>query len=303
MLGRRLGPKQSFSKLDDDTLSRNVFTHIANCEAYVGGLSLFKRYCIFIYTLGSASINRYLIFGPKKEFDSNSAFWVKRFIMIWVNTNGDSINLALNNTPRDWNIIREYIKNINFYDNLSISNKINVYYSVISLYFETLEMIILGSPSTPGPVKAWKVASPYPGLPEANKNFQPTQVIQEPFNSCTISPTFNPDPFIAESRNSVVFDMNIVEGSKALYIPTDLHAYGYIEREIILPHGTKFNIVDFNRNTSYYIPKDTINIERIQGPDIQMGTVYQISEYHPCNTGICQVLSDNFVQYVTNVVS
>ena len=84
MLGRRLGPKQSFSKLDDDTLSRNVFTHIANCEAYVGGLSLFKRYCIFIYTLGSASINRYLIFGPKEEFDSNSAFWVKRFIMIWV---------------------------------------------------------------------------------------------------------------------------------------------------------------------------------------------------------------------------
>ena len=52
---------------------------------YVGGLSNFDRYCVWRYTIGSASVNSQLIFDKTSD---NAPFWTYLFFKYYKNTYG-----------------------------------------------------------------------------------------------------------------------------------------------------------------------------------------------------------------------
>src|ERR1700761_7402559 len=56
------------------------------CTKYIGKLSLFEQYTIWRYTIGSASINTFLIFSKISNI-KNTLYWCYLFFLYWKNTN------------------------------------------------------------------------------------------------------------------------------------------------------------------------------------------------------------------------
>jgi hypothetical protein len=288
----KLGPQSSI----DHVISESLRVHMQNCESYVSSkLSSFDKYIVWRYTIGSASINSFLITG---KIFNNAVYWTYLFFQYWNNTVKKLSDLNESNfydydLPNDFGLFFDYFKNPEYYLE-SIDNE-NIAEQILNLYILNLQRIILNSPEVLGEgFDLYKVSSKYPGLPETNDNFQRTEIQQLPFNSTTFSKEFNFVPFISPNSDSVLFVIHIPKNSKVLYVPDLYHAYTF-EHEFILPKDCTFDIYDYNIGKLNYIDPSTVNINLLQSKDnISMGSVYELNESLPCKNDICQILTRDF---------
>ena len=287
-----LGPQSS----KDHIISESLRIHMQNCEAYVSSkLSSFDRYIIWRYTIGSASVNIYLI---TNQISSNAVYWTYFFFQYWDNTVKKLSDLKDDNfydydLPEDFGEFFEYFKDPKSY--LSSINKEQIAINIIDLYVSNLQRIIINGPEVLGEgFDLYKVATRYPGLPETNDRFVKNQIKQLPFNSTTFSKEFNFAPFISPTADSILFVIHIPKGSKILYVPELYHAYTF-EHELILPKDCTFDIYDYKISNLNYIDPSTVNINMLQPADnISMGSVYEIDESLPCGNDKCQIFTRLF---------
>ena len=287
-----LGPQSS----KDHVISESLRVHMQNCEAYVSSkLSYFDRYIVWRYTIGSASINNFLITG---RLSDNTIYWVYLFFEYWNNTVKKLSDLNGSNfydydLPDDFGLFFDYFKDPKFYL-LSINKEI-IAKQIVELYIFNFQRIILNSPEVLGEgFDLYKVSSKYPGLPETNDNFRNVYIKQLPFNSTTFSKEFNFAPFISPTMDSILFVIHIPKNSRILYVPDLYHAYTF-EHEFILPKDCSFDIYSYKVGKLNYIDPTTVNINLLQPKNnISMGSVYEINESLPCGNDICQILTKNF---------
>lgn len=256
------------------------------CISYISKLSPFDKYCVWRYTIGSASVNHLLIFN---KLSDNSPRWTYLFFLFYHNTYGNKY------LPSDFRLYEQYFINPKSYNNSP--DKLFIAETIIRFYIKRLEYIIFNSPSTPGDFNVFKVSSKYPGLPDKN-NELPVDVLQLPFNSTTINPYFNYAPFINPDATCCLFNILIPKGSKCLYVPSEYHAYPF-EQEIILPPGSTLNVFDIKISILNYIDPKTVNIIKLSDEkDIVMGNVYVLDEYFPCGQSQCRIQKRRFTTYI-----
>lgn len=288
----KLGPQSS----TNHEISESLRIHMQNCESYISSkLSSFDRYIIWRYTIGSGSVNSFLI---TNKIQNNSVYWTYLFFQYWNNTvrklsdlNGsDFYDYDL---PDDFGIFFEYFKNPDSYLKSEINKEI-IAQQVIILYISNLQRIILGSPEVLGDgFDIYKVSSKYPGLPESD-NFSKREIKQLPFNSTTFYEEFNFAPFISPSADSVLFVIHIPKGSRILYISDLYHAYAF-ERELILPKDCTFDIFNYKVGVLNYIDPSSVNVNLLQSRNnISMGSVYEINESLPCGKSVCKISTRDF---------
>jgi hypothetical protein len=272
---------------------------IDDCDDYLFRLSEFDKYCVWRYTIGSASINKYLIFHKYENddlMDDNSYYWTYLFFLYW-NTNGSKEKL-----PNDFIRFKLFFDQPSRFLSLKISQtKSNITRIIITNYINKLQKIILDGPIVQDDIIVYKVSSLYPGLPSLNSAFVPTLVKQDPFNSTTINKALNFEMFISPTSTSVIFKLLIPAGTKGvLYVNSDLHAYGSIEREILLPRDCSFDIINHVVNTLTYVDPTTVNLVNIQDKKkIKIGAVYEMNDFDPCKHGECLIQSKQFNVFET----
>jgi hypothetical protein len=253
---------------------------------------------VWRYTLGSASVNNFLITGNMPTDTTDTVYWVYLFFLYWDNTVKKLSDLTDSDfydydLPDDFGLFFDYFKDPNYYF-LSI-DKENIAVQIINLYILNLQRIILNSPEVLGEgFDLYKIASKYPGLPETNNNFKNTQIKQLPFNSTTFSKEFNFAPFISPNKDNILFVIHVPKLTRILYIPNLYHAYPF-EHEFILPKDCTFDIYNYYVGILNYIDPMTVNINLLQPIDnISMGSVYEINESLPCGKNKCQILTKSF---------
>lgn len=296
----KLGP----SSTTDHVISDPLRIHMQNCNEYVSSkLTKFERYIVWRYTIGSGSVNRYLI---SKNISNDSLYWTYLFFKYWDNTvkklsDVEESEYYSYELPEDFGIFFDNFKDPESYLKLSYTNRKDIAKKIIELYIVNLQRIILNSPDVlDDGFHVYKVASKYDGLPQTNINFQPTNLKQLPFNSTTYSKEFNFIPFINPNVDSVLFDIHVSKHCKILYVPELYHAYGF-ERELIMPKDCFFDIYNYDIGELNYITVDSVNINELQEKkNISMGSVYEINEYMPCKNSQCEVFSEYFNFLISN---
>jgi hypothetical protein len=291
-----IGPTTETEKYNGSLLK-----FITDSQRYTSNLSLFRKYILWRYTIGSGAINSRLIF--QKDSD-NSTYWVFLFLKYFKSTvqqtdpnanvrNSDLLPkfrpyLEYFNEPRKLMIAPEYLK-------------AKIVSNIIGHYINELQSILQSGPLVQGTgFRVFKVSSAYPGLPTPGPDFQPTAVVQIPFNSTTISSDFNFAPFIAPTGTSYLWSIFIPPGTRGpLFVDSDLHAYSSFEHEILLPYGVTFNVLGYYNVILKYIDPKDVNIKQIQQKDkISMGNVYDLSEYEPTK-GLVKIQERPFVIFDT----
>lgn len=270
------------------TNSTALVKFMDQCTKYVSSLTNFEKYCVWRYTIGSASINSFLILN---KLSTNAPQWAYVFFKYYKNTFGPV------GIPASLKSFKSYVENPEL-----IKKSPGDVQKLIEVYIKIMLKIIKNAPRTPGSFHVFKVASPYPGLPETNAQV-PTSVLQLPFNSTTVSPYFNFAPFLSPNSLCCLFDIEIPKGSMCLFIPQEYHAYPF-ELEIILPAGCAFNIQKIRKATLNYVDPASVAMKQVQKTDnIQMGAVYQINDYSPCGLRNCRIDKKSFTVYDTVYVN
>jgi hypothetical protein len=274
-------------------LSQPLIKFIQQCTKYFGRLIPFDQYVVWRYTIGSATINHYLIF---KELGENAQYWCYLFILYFKNTfNHASVPLAFQK-------YKHYFDDPQLFLNRVSTKGIE---DIINLYINRLQTIIQNAPKPKENITVYKVSCYYPELPQPQDLFVPKQIIQLPFNSTTINPNLNFATFIKSDQlrdagpGCCFFQIKIPAGVSCLYIPKEFHAYPF-ENEILLPHQTTFNIKSINVNTFHFIDVDTMNIVDVQEDkdNVIMGPVFEVDMYNPCH-GQCVIEDKPFYVYQT----
>jgi len=257
------------------------------CTKYVSNLSEFKRYCVWRYTIGSASINSFLIMG---KLSSNATQWSYLFFKYYFNT---FPNVRV---PNPLLKLKNFFANPESFRLLPKDTQTKVANHLIVVYINYMQDIIKKAPRTPGAFNVFKVASPYPGLPLSNDSL-PAPVLQLPFNSTTITPYFNFAPFLAPNADCCLFSIKMPPGSMCLFVPQEYHAYPF-ELEIILPHDCVFEILSIEKAFLNTVDPKTVKMIEVQPKkDIEMGAVYRLNEYAPCGPLGCKIQRKQFNVY------
>lgn len=266
---------------------------IDDCTEYISNHVDFAKYLVWRYTIGSASINSYLIFG---KLSDNAPRWTYLFFQYYYNTyrgdskrfpNPNAIAFNEDDIPVRYHKFQEQFDNPKAYLKLPIEKQKKIAEELIKQYIEDLQQLIKEAPKTPGEFHVFKVASKYPQLPSGGDQL-PVDVLQLPFNSTTISPYFNFAPFLASPPSDCcLFDITVPKGSSCLFIPQEYHAYPF-ELEILLPHDCIFKVNKISTEVLNYVDAKTVNIVTVQDKDnIIEGPVYTLNEYAPCGNRGC----------------
>jgi len=271
---------------------KSLLYFMRECEDYVAKLTLFKKYCIWRYTIGSASVNTYLI---TNTMSSNAIYWAYLFFKYWSNT----AKYPVKNIPSKYKGFLPYFVNPDAFNRLGQDQQEGVAGLLIKTYAITLQQIILAAPKVKlDGFHVYKISSRYPGLPESVTEL-PAAVEQFPFNSTTVTQYFNFAIFAKAESTCCLFDIYVPPGSVCLSVPSFYHAYPW-EREVILPIGSIFEVRQIVNGMMNYIEPTTLNSQMIQPKgDISMGNVFLINEYSPCKGGQCVVQKKPMTIYQT----
>lgn len=234
----------------------------------------------------------------------NALHWCYLFFLYWENTlkltEGDRGKVSL---PDGWRKYESYFKNPNALKELPQEKALPKAEAILRLYADSLQAVILGCPPVKKGFHVYKVAGNYPGLPTSEKDV-PKLVPQLPFNSTTVTPHFNFALFTPPDASGNLFHLHLPRGSRAIYIPSEYHAYPF-EQEIILPRGSVFKIYGSYQATLNLIDPESVVIVKIQEPveKVAMGPVNEMRPYEPCKGGQCKVTQKPFRIYSTRLES
>lgn len=280
---------------DVTIITKSLNNFIKSCNTYVAKLKTFDQYCIWRYTIGSASVNTYLITG---NFGPNVPYWSSLFFKYYHNTVSGQIKI-----PISFRTFVNFFTDPTNYTVLSKDQQMLVGGELIKTYIKYLSSIILKGPVVTGEgFYVYKVSGIYPALP-TNVTQLPSDVLQLPFNSTTLSQYFNFALFSSPDASCCLYKIFVPPGSKLLFVPTDLHAYNF-EHEIILLPGSIFRVNSITEDILNMIDPKNINIQLIQDKnDIRMGNVYKINEFHACKSGSCITTQKLFKIYNCDLIT
>jgi hypothetical protein len=276
----------------DRHLSPALIQFMQDCTTYYCTLIPFDQYVVWRYTIGSATINQYLILNQLGE---NTKYWCHLFLLYFKNTFHNKAGVPL--------IFQKYQ---HYFDHPELFNQqvtTQELQDIVFLYSQRLQNIIQNAPKPKEDIAVYKVSCYYPELPDYN-DFHPKKIVQQPFNSTTINPHLNFATFIDQQQLQVdigccFFQIIIPKGFSCLYIPKEFHAYPF-ENEILLPHHITFDIKNVSTKNFHFINVDTINLVDLQKnkQSVTMGPVFDIDLYEPC-VGPCQIHNQPFYVYQT----
>jgi len=178
-----IGPGGDTKLIITPSLSDLMLSHVK----YQSLLSIWKKYLIWLYTMGSGPINRFLI--GVSTIDT-SIQWTYRFFSYY-NVQQYSLE-AIENPFRQW--LQYFISPADFF-NLPTDQQILITNEVLYNYIKKLQHIILKAPLTDGPITVYKASTPYEGLPDVLPPSGHAYVYQNPFNSTSYDPQLNFAPF------------------------------------------------------------------------------------------------------------
>lgn len=249
-------------KLD---IGKALSTLLISHTEYISKLSLWKKFLVWRYTLGSGSVNARLIGIDKPE---NSFFWAKNFFLSynWKYYGLDKIEAPYKKYER-------YFKSPAL---LTIQDPIIP--QLIDQYTKDLQKIILKAPPVPDDILVYKSSSIYnPILTQEIK--KPTPLEQLPFNSTSYDPEFEFNFFLAPDAMGVMWQITIPKGSHVLAVNKAFHAYPF-ENEIILPHGSTFILKSAVQTKLQYVSKDHLKLEQVQKQPFVIGEVFRPIPYY-----------------------
>lgn len=283
MLGGSIGPASSTKFKLTAAISEALLEH----TKYVSNMSLWNRFLIWRYTLGSGSLNLELI-GIAK--DDQKLFWTYNFFK--------SYNYDIKDVGKKYEKYGKYFGSKNALSYLKSSDRESIADYVITNVIVDIEKIILGAPVIKKEFEVYKVSTKYPGLPEDNELDMTHIVHQKPFNSTTYNPQFNFAPFIAEDSTCCLHKINIKKGSKVLMIPSEYHAYP-MELECLLPFNSAFKVKEVREEDFDYIPKENQKFIEVQDMDkLVIGQVYM---YDPLADN--RVRSKKLTYYISEYIN
>ncbi|HSW76431.1 MAG TPA: ADP-ribosyltransferase [Candidatus Saccharimonadales bacterium] len=260
---------------------------IQKCDKYINTLSLFHQYCLFRYTVGSKSINMYLI---NKKIQDDAVTWCQVFFDMWHNTS----------TNPNHNIPVQYIKYTPFFLNPEEFSQLNddqqkrVSTRFIKTYVNTLQRIILKGPVVTGKgFDVFKISIKYDALHQIKS--LPSLIKQYPFNSTTVNMYFNFVVFTTLSSTCCLFKIHIPAGSHVLWLSSRIHSYPF-EKEILLPFGCVFKINHIHKSILNYINPKDMNIIPVQKKNFKMGNLYVLDASQPC-INHCNIQSKLYTVY------
>jgi len=234
---------------------------------YMAGLSVWKQYLIWRYTLGSGQVNLSLIGVPNQE---NLVYWVFYFFKYY------SYDARWIEAP--FKKYLSYFKSPRTFLQVPRPKQKLIINDVIGSYISTIQSIIMGAPKTMSNITVYKISSIYdPRLEDPSAHMY--SVSQKPFNSTTYDPEFEFGYFLAEEQPSVLWRIDIPKGSQILAVNPIYHAYPF-EKEIILPHGVSFQVRDRAETVLEYVKKSELKLETVQKSPFVIGEVYRPLPYY-----------------------
>ncbi len=240
----------------DVTFSRALNSSRLEHEKYQMNLGFWDKFIIWSYTLGSATVNRYLM---DKWDEEDVRIWAEGFLTTYQETADNKKH----NIPDEY---KEFM-----------TGSVN-YLDLLEMYIENLQRIIRKSPSLTGDIIVYKASTPYPGLEVGD-------VKQEPFNSTSYRVDINYSTFLPPGGLCCMHKLVLRKGSRALILSPLLSAFPD-ESEIILPYGVTFRI----RKITYMtlnVPNDAdieIKYKTVQERPYSLGPIYLYNYKVECDT-------------------
>ena len=284
MAQQNIGPGGKTKLLITPALSDLIQSH----NKYQANLSVWEKYIIFRYTLGSTSVNSKLV-GLSEM--TKLIDWTLKFFQYY-----NYRHYGLNSIKAPFDQWTNYFINPNAYGSLPSNKKQYLANQVITEFTKALQAIILKAPVTPGNINVYKVSSYYPDLPQKLVGGDKI-VAQKPFNSTTYDPTLNFIPFLGTDKSCCFFHIMIPKGSRVLAIDLSLHAYPH-EREILLPFNSSFDITQIGTDILNYISPTDQKYLTVQQYPLVFGEVFRLDPI--CLLNIRQLLIKT---YFTHLIS
>jgi signal peptidase I len=229
---------------------------------YLANQPLWNQYVVWTYTLGSQPVNRRLVGFPVLPIFSQR--WSYEFF--------NNFTYGLNEVGEMFKKYINLFANPNLYLKLTNQQKDEIAEDLLDLYSKNLQSIILNSPPTRGDIVVYKASTPYDE--KLIKDNFPFTLEQTPFNSTSYDPWFDFGAFLGSNKDvCCLWEILIPKGSQVLAIAPSFQAY-LIEREILLPYGSVFNVIGAtNVGLSYWCTRETPT--RVQNPPYYIGEVYR----------------------------
>lgn len=242
-------------------LSNGLLTTRLQHEKYQMNLPQWDQFIIWSYTVGSSTINNYLL---GNDISTNLIYWTARIFQTYQQISNKPV-------PVKYNRWSQY-----FNGKKSISVK-DDYIPLIKLFTLDLQRIILNSPVCKSDIILYKSSSPYSGLDVG-------VVPQSAFNSTSYKADMNFSMFLPSDGMCCMHKIILLKGSNALILSPHLSAYPY-ECEVILPYDINFN-VHVITSTILHVPTSSPNItwKPIQKSPITLGPMYDYNYKIECNT-------------------
>jgi hypothetical protein len=232
-------------------------------EIYQMELSFWSKFVIWSYTIGSGTVNMYLLGVVEK---SNIPVWADRIARTFRQAStGMKISI-----PK---VYQEYIPFLRGQSNLSYQKK----EELLILYIRNLQFIIKQAPPLTGDIVVYKASSPYPGL-------QPGKVHQKPFNSTSYRVDMNYSLFLPKNGLCCMHRIEIKKGAQVLILSPILSAYPD-EAEIILPHGVDFNVKSISSMAlNFPVQTPEVTFKTVQNEPYTIGPIYFYNYKIDCST-------------------
>jgi hypothetical protein len=218
-------------------------------------LSDWDRFVIWSYTLGSGTVNSYLLGMLDKE---DLFVWFQRIMMTYNQvTKGKGYKLPPKFRP--------------FFKGPSVDRL-----AFLDLYAKHLQRIIKGAPPTQGTFKVYKASSPYPSLKVGD-------VYQRPFNSTSYRIDTNYSIFLPPGGLCCMHEITVPKGSRVLFLSPLLSAYPD-EAEVLFPYGVSFR-VSRTSSMKLNVPRNTtVQWKKVQEPPFSIGPVFFYNYSMDCDT-------------------
>lgn len=268
---------------DEWKIKPSTVFFLNKCNKYINELTTWKKFVIWRYTLGSGSLNKFLIGLP---MSNTTQYWIFTTCKLFKGLKSLELYRYLQlpysfKKYSDWFINPSHALNQNNYDEF------------FKLFAIEVNEIILNSPKVIEPFEVIKVTAKYPELPDP-QNFRPKKVLQNPFNSTTLDIEMNFGLFMSEE--SIIIKLTIPKGANVLFVG-EIHAYPF-EYEIILPLFCAFDLKYQTQEIVNYFDDNTTYFRQIQEFPYALGPVYQLdsSSRAPEKTKKMYIMSGKYIQ-------
>lgn len=234
-------------------------------EKYQMNLPLWDKYILWSYSLGSGTINSYLL----NTLDEDSLLiWTRRILYTYQNIK----NIVL---PQKYDRYKKiFAEKTSSYSDVkfrSFSHKL------VALIAEDVQRIILASPQIKADIIVYKASSKYPQLKIGN-------VEQKLFNSTSYKVNMDFSMFLPEGGFCCMHKIVLKKGINSLILSPCLSAYPD-EAEVILPYDITLE-VKYISTMTLHIPlaEDYEKFIEIQYQPYTIGNVYDYNHKVECRT-------------------